>query len=110
MKDFMSFVAAWFAQEFFVQSLYFLVHMRFSQCHSFVLCVQSASTERFQVYKVSYACRLCWLTATVDTAAWASHNFDKVILSVAVFDFCKDFFSICKAGNCCNSDCFASQC
>ena len=86
VEDFVSFMAAGFAQELLVALLHDGVLVALAQRHIGVLVIESLGAQGLQVGEAANRCRLDGLTAAVYTAAGASHDLDEVLLGFAGFD------------------------
>lgn len=84
--------AAWFAEELLVELLDIWILVALADCFLSVGVVESFATFSEDL-AVSAVVRLA---TTVDTAAWASHNFDSVEVAFAFANEVNEFLSVSK--------------
>ena len=82
----MRLVAARLAQIFGVHFLEQRVLVALADGLRVILAVQGCGAQGLQVRKVAHTGRLRGLAAAVYTAAWASHDFDEVIVGFSGFN------------------------
>ena len=94
MKQLVRLMASRFTQVGFVQFLDSRVLMGFTQLAGSVDVIESLGADSADIGKVADAGVNLRLSAAVDTAAWASHNLDEMIVGLAVLYLGQKFFGI----------------
>ena len=90
--------ASGFAEVLFVQLDDGRILMRLADGQRLVLGIQSLCTDCADIGEVLDRSRDKGLSAAVDTAAGASHNFDELIICLTVADSGQQLLSICQTG------------
>ena len=101
VENFVSDVAAGLFEVFVVKLLNSEVLMRFAERHLAVRVVKDGGTFFLEVDRCLGSCALNGLTATVDTTAGTSHDFDEISLDFACFDLGEEFLCVLGAGSNC---------
>ena len=100
VENFVSNVAAGLFEEFVVELLNGEIFVRFTESHLAVCIVKDGCAFLLEVDRCLGSCALNGLTATVDTTAGASHNFDEVCFDLTGFYLGEKFLCVlCAGGN-----------
>lgn len=76
----MRLVAAGFLKVRTIDLLDDRIFMTLTEGRSFVLLIQGLRTQGTEILEVTDVAGLIGLTTAIDTAAWAAHDFNKVII------------------------------
>ena len=108
VENFVSNVAAGLFEEFVVKLLNSEVFVRFTEFHLAVCIVKDGGTCFLEIDRCLGSRALNGLTATVDTTAGTSHDFDEINLEFAGFNLVEKFFCVCCTG-CSKELCYLSD-
>ena len=100
MQEMMCFYAVRFTEPACIKFLYVRIFMRTANRCIFIDCIQPFCTS---LTNKSWFC-LFWLTATADTTARASHDFDEVVIAFTGTKFIHQLTCIAKTAGNCNLD------
>ena len=92
----MRFMASGFAEILLVELLDCRILVRFPVRHLCVELIERLGTQASNIRKVDHIGRLNGLAASVDTAAGAAHDLDKVVLLFSALDHIEELFGVGK--------------
>ena len=72
-------LTSWFPKISLIQLLNSRILMRFPDRIILIGPIQNTGSQSTDIHRIADVARLLWLTAAVDTAAWAAHDLDEVV-------------------------------
>ena len=109
MENLMRLMASGVLQKLLVKHLDLRIIVALTQWKTLILIIEGFRTQRLNIRKVTHRSRLDWLSTTIDTAARAAHNLDKLVICLALADLCQNFIGVLQSASNGNLDIHAAH-